>query len=78
MRVANRELRDHDSVSLSIPTGHRFDYTTPIEETVSLAFVVQSSLIRLTVLLLDASSSRRREGWIRALHRHELLLCISM
>ena len=54
---------------------HRFDYNTPIEETVRV------SLLRIHFdcserMTLDASPTRCRKGRIRSLYRHELVLCI--
>ena len=60
--------------------GHRFDYDTPIEETVSAAHapVREGGYSGAAGYVPDASSSRRRKSWICALHRHELLLGLPM
>ena len=62
---------------LTVIIGHRFDYTTPIEETVSY---VQDMLrgYGLVIGFIDASTSRRSEGGIRPIYRHELLPRLSV
>ena len=56
-------------------SGHRFDYTKPIEETVS-AFRAQYDSVRSLTCPADASLARRRESWLRTVHRDEFVLCI--
>ena len=57
--------------------GHRFDYNTPIEETVSGHFEA-CQLLNSSILLIDASTPWYCSGWLRSLHWHELLLGLAM
>ena len=55
---------------------HRFDYNTPIEETVRVFDFLSIYFACSECMTLDASPARCRESRIRSLHRHELVLCI--
>ncbi len=54
-------------------SGHRFDPTTPIEETVRIS-VVQPVASETNLVDVDAGSSRCRTGGICSVYRDELVL----
>ena len=54
-------------------SGHRFDYHTPIAETVWAALFIVFRLL-IPVDHADASLARCGQSWLRALHWYELML----